>query len=419
MGATISGTGVIIGAGVYALIGAGAEAAGNAVWMAFLLAALVAGLSAITYSRMGRRVPKDSPEFQYAGHGLGFKAGFLAGWLMLWADMVAAAAVALAFGGYFSSLVGAPLVAAALILVLLLAVVVSVGIHESIILISVLTAAEVLGLLVVSLIGIPHWGDQSLFEMKDGFSGVWAATSLIFFAYIGFDELGNLAEEMRQPERDLPRAIVLAMILSTALYVLVAVSAVSLVGAQALGSSSAPLADAVASAIGSGGKTGLSILALAATSNTVLLLMLSGSRSLFGMARSGALPAILGRLSARRTPVVGVIVVVGVMSAFVVLGDVAMVARIATFSTLISFGLVNVSLVFVLRREASNWRGAFRRPVGLLQPILGVAACGWLAVDVGGTAAAAGLILTALGLGLGAVIEHSRGRREDRTPALA
>jgi amino acid transporter len=114
-----------------------------------------------------------------------------------------------------------------------------------------------------------------------------------------------------------------------------------------------------------------------------------------------------------------VIVVVGVMSAFVVLGDVAMVARIATFSTLISFGLVNVSLVFVLRREASNWRGAFRRPVGLLQPILGVAACGWLAVDVGGTAAAAGLILTALGLGLGAVIEHSRGRREDRTPALA
>jgi APA family basic amino acid/polyamine antiporter len=323
VGATISGTGVIIGAGIYALIGAGAEAAGNAVWMAFLVAAVVAGLSAITYSRMGRRVPKDSPEFQYAGHGLGFKAGFLAGWLMLWADMVAAAAVALAFGGYFASLFGIALVPAALILVLLLAVVVSIGIKESMVLITGLTAAEVLGLLVVSLIGIPHWGDQPLLEMRDGFSGVWAAASLIFFAYIGFDELGNLAEEIRQPERDLPRAIVLAMILSTLLYVLVAVSAVSLIGAEALGRSSAPLADAVASSIGSGGRTGLSILALAATSNTVLLLMLSGSRSLFGMARSGALPAILGRLSARRTPVIGVAVVVCVISAFVLLGDVA------------------------------------------------------------------------------------------------
>jgi APA family basic amino acid/polyamine antiporter len=198
LGATISGTGVIIGAGVYALIGEGAETAGNAVWMAFLMAAIVAGLSAVTYSRMSRRVPRDSPEFQYTGHGLGFRAGFLAGWLMLWADMVAAAAVALAFGGYFASLLGGPLVVAALALVLVLALVVSAGIHESIIVVSFLTAAEVFGLLVVILIGIPHWGEQPLLQMNDGLSGVWAASSLIFFAYIGFDELGNLAEEMRQ-----------------------------------------------------------------------------------------------------------------------------------------------------------------------------------------------------------------------------
>src|SRR5688572_13195107 len=108
LASTISGTGVIIGAGIYALVGAGAELAGNAVWMAFLMAAMVAGLSAVTYARMGQRVPKDAPEFQYASHGLGFKAGFVAGWLMLWADVVAAAAVALAFSGYFSALFGGP-----------------------------------------------------------------------------------------------------------------------------------------------------------------------------------------------------------------------------------------------------------------------------------------------------------------------
>jgi APA family basic amino acid/polyamine antiporter len=192
-GAAISGTGVIIGAGVYALIGAGAELAGNAVWMAFIVAAVVAGLSAITYARMARRVSRDSPEFQYASHGLGFRTGFLAGWLMLWADMIAAAAVTLAFGGYFATLFGVPLIIASLMLVIFLALVVSAGIHESIILVSILTAAEVIGLLFVALIGIPHWGDQPLLEMSEGFSGVWAASSLIFFAYIGFDELGNLA----------------------------------------------------------------------------------------------------------------------------------------------------------------------------------------------------------------------------------
>jgi APA family basic amino acid/polyamine antiporter len=327
--------------------------------------------------------------------------------------MVAGAAVALAFGGYFAALFGLPLVLAALLLVVSLAVVVSAGIHESIILVSVLTAAEVLGLLIVTVIGIPHWGDQSLLEMKGGFSGVWAASSLIFFAYIGFDELGNLAEEMRQPERDLPRAIVLAMVLSTVLYVLVAVSAVSLIGSEALASSPAPLADAVARAIGGAGRTGLSVLALAATSNTVLLLMLSASRSLFGMARSGALPAILGRLSKRRTPVVSLFFTLAVICGFVLLGDLALVARIATFSTLVSFGLVNLSLVAVLRRESGGWDRAIRRPLGLLQPLLGALACSWLAIDVGWTAAAAGMVMGVLGLCLAFLIDRRRGREHE------
>jgi APA family basic amino acid/polyamine antiporter len=409
VGATISGTGVIIGAGVYALIGEGAATAGNAVWLAFVVAAGVAGLSAITYSRMGRRVPKDSPEFQYASSGLGFKAGFLAGWLMIWADMVAAATVALAFGGYCASLLGVPSIPAALAIVVLLALIVSIGIHESIILIAALTAAEVLGLIIVSATGVPHWGDEPLLQMNEGFSGVWAASSLIFFAYIGFDELGNLAEEMRRPERDLPRAIVMAMALSTLLYVLVAVSAVSLIGSEALGNSSAPLADAVARAIGGEGRTGLSVLALAATSNTVLLLMLSGSRSLFGMSRSGALPAVFGRVSQHQTPVASIIVVVLAISGFVLVGDIAIVARIATFSTLISFVLVNLSLLSVLRRESGSWHAATRRPLSFLQPVLGAIACVWLGIDVGWTAAAAGAALGAAGFSLGVYVEgHQR-----------
>jgi APA family basic amino acid/polyamine antiporter len=417
LGATVSGTGVIIGAGVYALIGVGAERAGNAVWTAFLLAALVAGLSAVTYSRMGKRIPRDSAEFQYTGYGLGLRAGFLAGWLMLWADMIATAAVALAFGGYFSDLVGGPRVLVSIALVFLLAAVLAAGIHQSILVVSALTAAEVCGLLLVCAVGSPHWGDQPLLESNDGLSGVWAASSLVFFAYIGFDELGNLAEEMHQPERDLPRAILLAMVLSTTLYVLVAISAVSIVGAEVLAASPAPLADAVGQAMGRTGRDALSVLALAATSNTVLLLMLSGSRSLFGMSRSGALPAVLGKVNRRRTPSAGIILVVGVASGFILIGDIAVIAEMATFATLASFTLVNVSLMSVLKREARSWKAALLRPVSFLQPVLGGLACVWLAADLGPAAVAAGAIVGAVGLGIGVLIQTGRIASKERRPS--
>jgi amino acid transporter len=124
------------------------------------------------------------------------------------------------------------------------------------------------------------------------------------------------------------------------------------------------------------------------------------------MARAGALPAALGRLGARRTPLAGIFLVVLFVCGFVLLGDIALVARIATFSVLVSFGLVNLSLVAVLRREADGWRAAARRPMSLLQPILAGVACGWLAIDVGWTAGLAGVALGVFGLVLAVLIRR-------------
>jgi amino acid transporter len=124
------------------------------------------------------------------------------------------------------------------------------------------------------------------------------------------------------------------------------------------------------------------------------------------------MPAVLGQLSERKTPVAGVTVVALIMSGFIIVGDITVVARIATFSTLVSFGLVNISLVSVLKREAGGWLQAMKRPVGFLQPVLGALACTWLAIDVSWTAAIAGASLGIFGFCLGVFVESKRtGRR--------
>jgi APA family basic amino acid/polyamine antiporter len=126
------------------------------------------------------------------------------------------------------------------------------------------------------------------------------------------------------------------------------------------------------------------------------------------MARAGALPAILGRVSSRQTPLAGTIVIGAVVSGFVLLGDLEMVARISTFAILISFGLVNLSLAWVLIKEAHGLAAALRQPFGLFQPLLAAAACAWLAAEVGWTAFAAGALLGGLGLVIGSFISRRR-----------
>ena len=159
--AALSGAGVIVGAGIYALIGEVAGLAGGAAWLSFLLAAGVAGLTGSSYARMAKRVPKDSPEFNYTQVGLGFRGGFLAGWLMVWADMVSAAAVALGFGGYFQALLGTPTVIAAFGLILVAAAIAWWGI-ESLRFVVFFTLVEIGGLVVVAMLGLPHWGQREL-----------------------------------------------------------------------------------------------------------------------------------------------------------------------------------------------------------------------------------------------------------------
>jgi APA family basic amino acid/polyamine antiporter len=161
---SVSGIGVILGAGVYALVGPASGLAGNALWLAFLLAGVAAGLTAYSYARLGTMRPKDSPEFQYTALAFGPRIGFLAAWLMLAADLLAVAAVALGFGGYLAHLAGTPAVANALALLAVTVVILLAGIGESVALAILLTVVEAAGLLFVIAIGLPDWGRVSYLD---------------------------------------------------------------------------------------------------------------------------------------------------------------------------------------------------------------------------------------------------------------
>ena len=404
--------GVILGAGVYALVGPAAGMAGNALWLAFLLAGIAAGLTAYSYARLGAMRPKDSPEFQYTALAFGPRVGFLAGWLMLAADLLAVAAVALGFGSYLAHLAGTGVVTNALVLLAVTLAVLLAGIGESVRLAIILTVVEAAGLLFVIAVGLPAWGHASHLEAPPhGLTGLSSAAALIFFAYLGFDEIGNFAEEMHEPERNLPRALFLSLSGATVIYILVALSATAAVSWQDLSRSTAPLALVARQAVGPAADTGLSVIALAATANTVLLLLVAGARSVYGMAAGGVLPRRLAAVGGRGIPVRSTLLVTGLTGALVLLGDLGRVAALTDATVLMSFMLVNLSLPWLARRGATG-PGRTRRMLDVSLPVLAVLMCGWLLVHTGWASMAAAAAFGLVGLAVGR-------RRPDRGGAAS
>ncbi|MGH7311245.1 MAG: APC family permease [Candidatus Rokuibacteriota bacterium] len=229
------------------------------------------------------------------------------------------------------------------------------------------------------MVGVPFWSTANFTETPHGLGGVWSAASLIFFAYLGFDELGNFAEEMRHPERDLPRALFISVVTTTGIYVLVALSSVAAVGWQELSGSGAPLALAVHRALGARADTALSVVALCATANTVLLMLLSAARSVYGMAVAGMLPASLAAVGQRTAvPVVATVVVVVFTAPLVLLGDLAGLAAMTDAAVLLSFAMVNLALLWLSARRAID-----RRLTDRLFPGAAALLCVWLLTSHG------------------------------------
>ena len=399
--ATACGVGIILGAGIYALIGKAAGMAGNATWISFVIAALVAGLSALSYAELSSIFPKAGAEYVYTKNAFGKKLAFIVGWMIAISGIIGATTVALGFGGYFEAIVGTPLIIGAVILVILLSFVIAYGVKEAAFFAIIGTLIEGAGLVIIILVGIPYFGSVDYFEIPS-FDGIFAAAALIFFAYIGFEEMVRMSEEVKKPERNMPRALIIAIALTTVIYILVAISVVSVIDFNLLAESTSPLADVVSVAWSSDAFIIFSIVALFATGNTVLLILMAASRIVYGMADSGALPKPLAYVNASRKTPFGAIAVVGVLTiAFFLLGEIEVVANLTNFTIFATFLVINAALI-KLRYDKRDIVRPFRVPVNIgwfpVLPFLAILTTLFMMTNVGIDAAVDGVILILLGI---------------------
>ena len=408
------GVGNIIGAGIYVLVGEAAGLAGDAVWLAFLIGAVVALFTGLSYAELAAAYPKAASEYVFLGRAYGNRPlSFLTQWMMLVTELVAAAAVALGFAGYLSTIVQVPLIPTAAVLLVILTIVASTGIKQSLKLNTVLSVVAIGGLVVVVAVGIGKLGSATYVSSPTGLPGILAATVLVFFAYIGFDNISNLSEETKEPEKTIPRALLASVALSTLLYILVGLASVSLVPSGALAASEAPLALAVSSVLGQTGSDILTVAALLTTLNTVLVLLLVSSRIIYGLGREGGLPRPVAWVSKRtHAPVVASLTALAVALAVLPLGQIGAIAKVTSFGSLLTFALVNLALLH-LRRVAPNLSRPFKAPLSIgwvsVTGLLGLVSCLVLLTQFDWLSAALGLCLPASGAVLDLAMRGKRG----------
>jgi amino acid transporter len=373
------GTGITIGAGIYVLVGAVAGFAGPYTPWSFLLAAAVMTLTVASYTELSTRFPASAGEAVYV------KAAFQIRWLStvtglitVGIGIVSSSTVVVGAVGYIQQFVDLPAASVIIAVVIVLGAVAAWGILESVLLASLFTLIEVGGLLAI-IVAAVHAGLPILSALMppplEGsvLSGIAFASLLAFFAFVGFEDLANVVEEARTPHRDIPRAMVLTLVISTILYVLVAAIAVAAVPIEALKSSPAPLGLVFREVAGVSPST-INVIAIVATMNTLLAQMTMASRVIYGMARQGDLPGIAGRVHPRtKTPLVATALVIVAVVGLALVGTIQGLAEITSLATLAVFALVNLALLRVHHRRLRSQGPHVRIPSWV--PVAGFLTC--------------------------------------------
>lgn len=399
-GLVFSGLGMILGAGIYSVIGKASGIAAEDIWLAFLVSAFIALPTALSYAELATTWPRAGAEFVYVRAA--FKKStllpFVTGALVACSGAATAATVSIAFGSYLSQWVAVPVIPIAAALVVVLTAINLIGVRESSALNVVFTIIEASGLVLVIGVAVFARGVPMPAEPSAPLPAIGAAAALAFFSFLGFENIANLAEEAKHPARDIPRAILVSLVGATVLYVLVALSATALAGAEGLAGSDSPLASAVGSVSPVAARV-LSGVALFATANTALVSILVGARLLFGMAsQGGVLPRAIGKVSGRKVPWLATLIVGAVALALIPFGDVGTVASVSSFASLVAFAVVNV-LVVVLRVKEPAKPRPFQVPLAIgripLLPIFGALASLALLTQLELKALLAGLVVTA------------------------
>jgi len=359
------GVGTTVGAGIYVLVGKVTAEAGLYAPIAFILASLIAAFSAFSFAELSARFPVSAGEAVYIHNGLRSKhLALLVGLLVITAGTVSSAAIAQGFVGYLAEFLILPRWLVVTGLLGLLGIIAILGIAESVTVAAVATVIEVGGLLAVM------WGGRGSFsdfasrlpdllpplEAAPWFAVLGGAV-LAFYAFIGFEDMVNVAEEVKDVRRTMPAAIIATLVITTLCYVGLIIIAVMVVPVADLAASEAPLSLLFERTTGVS-SAAISVIAMIAVVNGALVQIIMAARVLYGLAVQGWMPSLFARIHAgRRTPLSATVTVTLVACCLALWLPLVTLAELTSLVTLVIFALVNLSLIAIRRRQGAATEG--------------------------------------------------------------
>lgn len=399
---TMISIGATLGTGIFVVLGEAVPLAGPAIVVSFILAGVTALFSALSYAELAGLIPASGSSYSYTYATLGEIVAWVCGWCLVLEYGVSVAAVAVGWGQYVNELLhlvtglripdalsqppgagGIVNIPAVLVVVLSMLVLLggSKGSARTNTILVWVKVGSLLMFCAVAFTAFKAGNLQPLFPL--GLAGMSAGAATLFFSYIGFDAASTAGEEAKNPQRDLPRAIILSLVVITALYCAVALAAVGAMPWQSFEGTEAALSRVLTDNVnGAIWPILLSIGAVVATTSVVLTVLYGQTRILYAMSRDGLVPSIFARLSRNGVPFMNTVVVglfIAVLAALVPLGS---LADATSIGTLFAFALVNIAVIILRRTEPDRTR-TFKVPFSPVTPLLGLAFCVYMMFSLG------------------------------------
>ncbi|MEU9261495.1 amino acid permease [Streptomyces sp. NPDC048212] len=424
------GVGAIVGTGIFVGLSDSVAEAGPAVVVSFVLAAVTCIFTAFSFAELGGAIPVSGSSYSFAYATLGERVAFLVGWCLLLEYGVSVSAVAVGWSQYVNelldSVVGWSLPAAlsagpgdggvinlpAIVVVMMAATLLVRGIRESARATAAMAVLKIGILVAFCAIAFTAFEDGHLSPFApEGMAGITAGASVAFFSYIGFDAITTAGEEVKNPRRNIPIAILICIGLVTLLYCAVALGAIGSLGADAVSDKPAALSlvvDKVTESSVGGGIIAFG--AVVAIASVVLAVMYGQTRILMSMSRDGLIPRVFERVSPKtRTPVANTWIVAVLFAVPAAFSSLDVVVNLTTIGTLATMAVVNVSVI-ALRRRNPELKRSFRVPLYPASPVLGVGFCLYLMYGTGWTTWVQFVVFLAVGALVYALYSRSRSR---------
>ncbi|MFD4899068.1 amino acid permease [Streptomyces sp. NPDC058411] len=424
------GVGAIVGTGIFVGLSDSVAEAGPAVVISFLLAAVTCIFTAFSFAELGGATPVSGSSYSFAYATLGERVAFLVGWCLLLEYGVSVSAVAVGWSQYVNelldSLIGWNLPEAlssgpgdggvvnlpAVVVVMMAATLLVRGIRESAGATAAMAVLKIGILIAFCAIAFTAFEDGHLSPFAShGMAGITAGASVAFFSYIGFDAITTAGEEVRNPRRNIPIAIMICIGVVTLLYCAVALGAIGALGADAVGDKPAALSLVVDQVTGSSVGGGIIAFgAVVAIASVVLAVMYGQTRILMSMSRDGLIPRVFERVSPKtHTPVANTWIVAFVFAVPAAFSSLDVVVNLTTIGTLATMAVVNVAVI-ALRRRNPELKRSFRVPLYPVSPVLGVGFCLYLMYGTGWTTWVQFVVFLAVGALVYAAYGRSRSR---------